>query len=58
MHLEVNHNDNSLSLDEARKLLGDYAISDDDLLIIIEDLKILCSVAAHLYRNKISKKAA
>jgi hypothetical protein len=59
MSLEVRNNtNNSLSLEEARKLLDDPAISDEALLSIIADLKILCEVAAHLYKKENINKAA
>jgi hypothetical protein len=49
---------NDLTLAEARRLINDDAIADEELRIIIEDLKILCEVAAHLYRKQALDKAA
>jgi hypothetical protein len=49
---------NELSLEEAKILIGDPSISDADIIKIINDLKILCEVAADLYRYENAKRAA
>lgn len=40
-----------MSLDEARKLINDDTISNEDLERIIEDLYVLCEIFGSIYRE-------
>jgi hypothetical protein len=56
--LKVENSHNNISLEEARALVCDPNITDKQLQIIIDDLKILCEVASYLYKKENAKRAA
>lgn len=47
-----------ISLERARELLGDAAISDEELIEIINNLKQFCGIVCAIYKqeNKIENK--
>lgn len=47
-----------MSVEEAKLLLNDLNLTDEEISQVIADLKILCEVAAEVYRRTKHQRAA
>jgi hypothetical protein len=45
-----------ISLDRARELLGDTAISDEELIQVMDNLKQFCSIVSAVYKQEKRKE--
>ncbi len=56
--MEPNEKDSKqISLDRARELLGDDAISDKELLELMDNLKQFCGIVSAVYKQEKIKEA-
>ena len=54
---ESEKNSKHISLERARELLGDAAISDDELIKVMDNLKQFCGIVCAVYKQeKIKEK--
>lgn len=50
--------ESELTIEEARKLLKDLELTDEEIIKVILDLKVLCEIAANIYKKQRLGKAA